>query len=149
MPPEVGEIEMLSFSLSPIPSTLGGLFVYAIGLIVLWVIVSIPVYFAAKFVTKGKNDFGDAMGATLGGGLAYFIVYYLVAFFLGAVLGTAGLVFAFILGALVWLAVIRASFRTTWIGAIGIVVVAYVILLILDFILVAAFGVSFPNFFPT
>jgi hypothetical protein len=30
-----------------------------------------------------KADFGEAMGATLGGGLAY-IVYYGITFFLGA-----------------------------------------------------------------
>jgi hypothetical protein len=140
---------MVPFSLSPLPSTIGGLFVYAIGLLILWVIISIPVYFAGKAITKGGADFGDAMGATLGGGLAYFIVYFIVAFFLGAVLGPAGFVFASILGALVWLAVFRAAFRTTWFGAIAIVAIAYVILLVLDFILIAAFGVGFPNFFPT
>ena len=140
---------MIPFALSPIPSTLGGLFVYLIGLLILWVIVSIPVYFAGRAITKGKADFGDAMGATLGGGIAYFVVFYLVAFFLGAAIGSAGFVFAFILGALVWLAVFRAAFRTTWFGAIGIVIIAYVIMLVLDFILVAAFGVSFPDFFPT
>jgi hypothetical protein len=44
--------------------------------------------------------------------------------------------------------VFRGAFHTTWPGAIGIVVLAWVILLILDLILVAIFGVKFPDFFP-
>jgi hypothetical protein len=135
-------------SLQPIPSSLGDILVFIVGLIILWAIVSIPVYFAGKAITGGKSDFGDAMGATLGGGIAYFLVYYVVAFFLGAVLGSSATIFALILAVLVWLAVFRAAFRTNWLGAIGIVIVAYVILLVLDYILLAAFGVKFPNFFP-
>jgi hypothetical protein len=135
-------------SLPAIPTSLGGILVFVVGLVILWAIVSIPVYFAGKAITGGKSDFGDAMGATLGGGIAYFIVYYAVTFFLGAVLGSAATVFALILGILVWLAVFRSAFRTNWLGAVGIVIVAYVILIVLDYILLAAFGVSFPRFFP-
>lgn len=131
------------------PSDIGGLLIYFVGLLILWAIISIPVYFAGRAITKGNADFGDAMGATLGGGIAYFVVFYVVGLFLGAVIGSAAEIFAIILGALVWLAVFRAAFRTTWFGAIAIIIVAYVILLVLDFILVHAFGVGFPNFFPT
>jgi hypothetical protein len=88
------------------------------------------------------------MGATLGGVIVYYIVYFVVAFFLGAVIGAPAGVFALILGFLAWLAVFRGSFHTGWLGAVGIVVLAWLILLVLDFILVAAVGVSFPNFFP-
>jgi hypothetical protein len=41
-----------------------------------------------------------------------------------------------------------AAFHTSWLGAIDIVLVAWLILLLLDFLLVAVFGVSFPNFIP-
>ena len=131
-----------------LPTTFTGVLFYIAGLFVLWILISIPVYFAGKAVTRGKTDLGDAMGATLGGGLAYFLVYYSIALFLGTVLGQSANVFALILGLIIWLAVFRASFRTGWIGAIGVVLVAYLILLGLDFILVQAFGVTFPNFFP-
>jgi hypothetical protein len=130
------------------PSTALGIIVYLVGLVILWVVLSIPVYFAGKAITRGQSDFGDAMGATLFGGLAYFVVYFAVAYFLGAVVGGSAGAFAIIVALIVWLAVFRAAFRTTWPKAIGIVIVAWVIFLILDFIMVAAFGVSFPNFFP-
>ena len=54
-----------------------------------------------------------------------------------------------LLGFLAWLAVVRGSFHTSWLGAVGIVVLAWIILLVIDFILVAIFGnVRFPDFFP-
>jgi hypothetical protein len=131
-----------------LPTTLVGAIVFLIGLVILWVIVSIPVYFAGKAVTGGRSDFGDAMGATLGGAIGYFVVYFAVSFFLGDVIGSSASAFALILALIVWLAVYRAAFRTSWIRAVGIVILSWVILLILDYIAVAALGVSFPNFLP-
>ena len=49
---------------------------------------------------------------------------------------------------LAWLAVYRAAFDTSWLGALGIVVVAWLVLVILDAILIATVGVSIPKFYP-
>jgi hypothetical protein len=122
--------------------------IFIVGLVVLWVAVSFPVYFAGKLVKGGRATFGNAMGATLGGVVVYYIVYFVVAFALGAVLGPPAGAIALVLGFLGWLAVFRSAFRTSWLGAVGIVVLAWVILLILDLIMVAAFGVRFPDFLP-
>jgi len=138
---------MASFSL-PIPGTLTDWIIFALALIVLWIIVSIPVYFAGKLVTKGESAFGDAMVATLAGGLIYFLVFYGLDFVLGALLGSSALIFAFVLALLAWLAVYRASFDTGWFGALGIVVVAWLVLVILDAVLIATVGVSIPKFYP-
>jgi hypothetical protein len=131
------------------PSDPGGLVVYLIGLLILWIIVSIPVYFAGKLLKGGRASFGSALGATLGGVVVYYVVVFVVAFFLGAVIGSsvAGAL-ALVLGLLAWLAVYRSAFDTSWLGAIGIVIVAWLILLVLDFLLRASFNVSFPDFFP-
>jgi hypothetical protein len=111
-------------------------------------VVSIPVYFAGRTI-KGKDaTFGKAMGATLGGVIVYYIVFLIVAVPLGAVIGASAGVIALLLGFIAWLAVFRAAFHTSWLGAVGIVLIAWLILLVLDFVLVAVFGVSFPNFFP-
>ena len=130
------------------PTTPTGLLIYVVGLLILWVIVSIPVYFAGKALTRGKSDFGDAMGATLGGGIGYFAVFFGVNYFLGAVIGDSAGAFAIILAVLVWLAIYRVAFRTSWLKAVGIVVLAWLILYIIDFAIVQAFGVTFPNFMP-
>jgi hypothetical protein len=125
-----------------------GILVYIVGLLVLWVIVSIPVYFAGKMVKQGRATFGEAMGATLGGVVVYYIVFFVVSIALGAVIGPSAGVIALILGFLAWLAIFRGSFHTSWLGAVGIVVLAWIILTVLDLILVAIFGVKFPDFFP-
>jgi hypothetical protein len=119
-----------------------------VGLLILWIIVSIPVYAAGKLVTAGRADFGQALGATLGGGLVYFLVFYGVAFFLGALLGPTAATFALILALIAWVSVYKASFSTSWLGALGIVVVAWAVLVILNLLAGRMFGTSFPEFWP-
>ncbi len=136
---------MVSFNFPTDPLSL---LVYLIGLVILWIVVSIPVYFAGRAI-KGKDaGFGQAMTATLGGVVVYYLVFFAVAYFLGAVIGPPAGVLALILGFVAWLAVFRGAFSTSWFGAIGIVVIAWLILLVLDFVLIAAFKVKFPDFFP-
>ena len=136
---------MVSFNFPTDPVSIA---VYLLGLIILWIIISIPVYFAGKAIKGGNAGYGQAMGATLGGVIVYYIVYLVVAYFLGSVIGAPADALALILGLIAWLAVFRASFHTSWIGAIGIVFVAWLILLVLDFLLIAAFNVAFPKFYP-
>ncbi len=133
-------------------STLGleipGILVLVIALIIIWVIASIPVCIAGKLVTVGKASFGDAMAATLGGLLVYAIVVFGVTFFLGAVLGASAYVWAVILGFLAFLAVYRASFDTSWLGAIGIAIVGILVTAVLNAFLLPTFGVAFPSTLP-
>ena len=53
-----------------------GILYTIVGLIILWIIVSIPVWLAGKAVTGGKATFGDALLATLAGPIVYFIVVF-------------------------------------------------------------------------
>jgi len=131
-----------------IPSSAEGLLILAIGLVVLWIVVSIPVYVSGELITGGKADFGSAMGATLGGALAYVVVLWAGTFLLTPFLGAAALAISFLLALLVWLAVYRASFDTGWPQAVAIVFVGWVVLLVLDVTLTSLFGVSFPKFYP-
>ena len=132
-----------------LPSTLPGLFILAVGLLVLWVVVSIPVYISGELILGGqKASLGSAMGATLGGAIAYVAVLYVGAFILAALLGPAAVAIAFVLAIVAWLAVFRASFNTGWMAAIGIVAVGWVVLIVIDLALTSVFGVSFPKFYP-
>lgn len=121
-----------------------------VALVILWVIVSIPVYLAARVVTSSranKATFGEAMVATLGGAIVYAIVLVLGSVVLGAVLGGLGVVLAFILAVLAWLGVYKSEFQTSWLGALGIAILAAVVLFVLDVILVVLFGFALPSFF--
>jgi hypothetical protein len=132
-----------------LPSTLPGIFILAVGLLVLWIVVSIPVYISGELIVGGQRaSLGSAMGATLGGALAYVVVLYAGAFLLAAFLGPSAVAIAFVLAIVAWLAVYRASFNTGWMAAIGIVAVGWVVLVVIDLVLTSMFGVSFPKFYP-
>jgi hypothetical protein len=122
-----------------------GILYTIIGLIILWIIVSIPVWIAGKAVTGGKASFGDALLATLAGPIVYFIVSFLVGYFLGA----SALIFGYILALIAWIWVFKASFQTGWLRAILIAILAWVIFIVLSIIIGALFGLAYPApFFP-
>jgi hypothetical protein len=124
-----------------------GILYTIVGLIIVWIIVSIPVWLAGKAVTAGKATFGDALLATLAGPIVYFIVVFLVGYFLGV--GSTALVFGYILALIAWIWVFKASFQTGWLRAILIAILAWVIFIVLSIIIGALFGIVYPApFFP-
>ncbi len=131
-----------------VPTTAEGLIILAITLLVLWIVISIPVYISGELITGGRADFGSAMGATLGGALAYILILWAGTFLLTPLLGYTGAVFAFLFALLVWVAVYRAAFDTGWLGAAGIVIVGWLVLVVMDLILTSLFGVAIPKFWP-
>lgn len=132
-----------------LPTTLMGLLILVVALVILWIIVSIPVYVAGKLVTEGKGGLGDAMIATLVGTLAYILVFYVGTFLLAFIIPfTAAAVLSFILALVVWVAVYGSTFDTSWLGGLAIAIVGWAVLVVLDFFLVAFFGVAIPKFYP-
>jgi hypothetical protein len=129
--------------------TLMSLLVTIIGLIILWIIVSIPVWLAGKAVTGGKATFGEAMIATLFGPIVYAITLVAVDFLLGGLIGSTGYIIALILAFIGWIWVYKASFKTGWLGGIAIAILAVIIFIVLSIILGAIFGLVVPApFFP-
>jgi hypothetical protein len=126
-----------------------GIIYTIIGLIILWIVVSIPVWLAGKAVTGGKASFGDALLATLAGPIVYILVTFLVGFFLGELIGSSALIFGYILALIAWIWVFKASFQTGWFRAILIAILAWVIFIVLSVIIGALFGIAYPApFFP-
>ncbi|MGA2665132.1 MAG: hypothetical protein ABSF83_09330 [Nitrososphaerales archaeon] len=120
------------------------LVILAVGLVILWVVLSLPVYAAARLVTSGRATFGQAMWATLGGGIVFVVVLAVVSFFLGALIGRTGGAFALLLAFLSWLALYRSIFRVGWMGALAIAVLAAIVAFVLAVVLVALTGASLP-----
>lgn len=140
---------MMTLASFGIPDTLAGLLVLAVALVILWVVISLPVYVAGKLVTGGKAEFGDAMVATLGGAIAYILVLWGGTFFLSLVISpTAAVVIAFVLALVSWVAVYGSSFDTGWLGGLAIAIVGWAVLVIIDLVLVSVFGVAIPKFYP-
>jgi hypothetical protein len=128
-------------------SALVDLLVVLIGLIILWIVVSIPAYIAGKAVTSGRATFGGAMGATLGGAIVYVVVFIGVNFFLGSVIGSSAWVFALLLAFLAWIAVYRAAFDVGWGGGFAIAILSVIILFVMEVVISAVFGVHIPHYF--
>lgn len=129
--------------------TLIDLLIIVVGLIILWVIVSIPAYLAGKLVTGGKSTLGDAMLATLAGPIVYAITLIAADFFLGAIIGPGAYLWALIFAFIAWIWVYKASFRTGWLAATGIALLSLVVFAVLSIILHALFGLAIPApFFP-
>jgi hypothetical protein len=121
-----------------------------IALIILWIIVSIPVWLAAKALTGGRASFGGALLATLAGPIVFFVVTWLVSFALGAVIGATAYIFAYLLALLAWIGVYKVSFGTGWLRAIAIAILAWVLFILLSLLFGFLFGIAYPSpFFPT
>jgi len=130
--------------------TLTSLIVTIIGLIILWIVVSIPVWLAGKAVTGGKATFGEAMLATLFGPIVYVITLIVVDFLLGGLLGSTGFIIALILAFIGWIWVYKASFKTGWLGGLAIAILAVILFVVISIILGAIFGLVVPApFFPS
>ncbi|MEM2905478.1 MAG: hypothetical protein QW057_01195 [Candidatus Bathyarchaeia archaeon] len=142
--------EAVAFNAGRGLSSLGiaGIIVIIVGLLILWAIVSVPVWLAAKVVTGGKASFGSAMAATLLGPIVYFIVLFAADLFLGAIVGGSAFIWAFLLAFIAWLAVYKSSFQTGWFGALAIAVLAILVFLVLSALLSILFGITFLGLFP-
>jgi hypothetical protein len=138
---------MMSISAHIIPTeiTLLGVLAIVIGLVILWIIVSIPVYLAGKIVTGGKSTLGEAMAATVLGPVVYFIVLVGTDFFGGEILGGIAYILGYILAFLAWLWVYKRSFKTGWLGALAIAILAIVVFAIFSLVVSALFGIIRPS----
>jgi hypothetical protein len=64
------------------------------------------------------------MLATLFGPILYAVTLFIVGYFLGALIGSTAYIIALILALIGWIWVYKASFRTGWLGAIAIAILA-------------------------
>ena len=120
------------------------LIIMIIMLIIVWIVVSVPVYFSAKIVTNGRARFTQAMGATALGPIVYAIVLFVTMFVLGAFLGAFATLPAVLLAILAWLGVFRSLFQTTWLKALGIALLAIVVFIVASFLI----GIATVAFVP-
>jgi hypothetical protein len=127
-----------------------GILFAVVSFIIIWIIISIPVWLAGKAIAGGKATFGGALLATLVGPIVFAFVTFIVDFFLSAAIGSGAYIFGYILALIAWIWVYKASFNTGWIRAIMIAVLAWVLFVVLSIIVGVLFGIAYPSpFFPT
>ncbi|HKX82511.1 MAG TPA: hypothetical protein VJL54_09680 [Nitrososphaera sp.] len=108
-----------------------------IGLLVLWVLVSIPVWIAAKVLTLGKARFTRAMLVTAVGPVVYAVVFFVSMAVLSVAFGESGLLvaIAFLIAFVAWIGVFKKGFETGWLRAFAIAVLATIVFAVIGIII--------------
>src|SRR5919198_800342 len=108
-----------------------------VGLIAMWIIVTIPVWIAAKVLTLGKAKFTRAMLVTAVGPIVYAIVFFISVAVLTVALGgqTIPAIIAFIIAFIAWIGVFKKGFETGWIRALAIAVLATVVFAVIGILI--------------
>lgn len=118
-----------------------------IGLIALWIIVTIPVWIAAKILTLGKAKFTRAMLVTAVGPIVYAIVFFLSAAILTLAFGDTAMlaVIAFIIAFIAWIGVFKKGFDTGWIRALAIAILAIIVFAVIGVIITLVMQAIVPG----
>jgi hypothetical protein len=108
-----------------------------IGLLVLWIIVSIPVWVAAKILAMGRVSFSRAMLVTALGPVVAAIVFFIFAALLTAIIGdpTVPVIIGLIVAFVAWIGVFKRGFHTGWLRALGIAILAIIVFAVIGLII--------------
>ncbi len=118
-----------------------------IGLVVLWIIVSIPVWIAAKVLTLGRAKFTRAMLVTAVGPIVYVVVFFVSAAVLSIAIGDEALlaVISFVIAFIAWIAVFKKGFDVGWLRALAIAVLATIVYAVIGIIVTLAMQAFVPQ----
>ncbi len=118
-----------------------------IGLLALWIIVSIPVWIAAKLLTGGRARFTRAMLVTAVGPIIYALVAFISAAILTLTFGDRGVLISisFIIAFIAWIGVFKKGFEVGWLRALGIAILATIVFAIIGVIITLAIRAVVPQ----
>ena len=119
-----------------------------VSLVIMWAIISVPVWISAKILTSGRARFGRAMLVTAIGPIVYALVLIISTSFVSPALGNRlsrimllGAVLAF----LAWIYVFKRGFETGWIRAAAIAVLAIIVFVIIGAVIALFTHLFVPN----
>ena len=137
---------MRLFALASVFASMGWLqlIIAVLVLLFVWIIVSIPAYIAGKVVAKENATFGKAMLATLLGPIVYVIILVATDFALGGLLGTTGYVLGIILAFIAWIGLYKVVFKTGWLGAFAVAILALIVFVVMLLIIGFFLGTFLP-----
>jgi hypothetical protein len=140
-------IALLEQALMQLEGFAAAVFALLLGLLILWILVSIPVWIAAKVLTVGKARFTRAMLVTAVGPIIYAAVFIISGAVLAATIGEQFAVAAlsFIIAFFAWIAVFKWGFETGWIRALGIAILATILFIVLGIIVTIALQAVVPD----
>jgi hypothetical protein len=144
-------LSILLFDQLLLQANASGILVIAIavlvGLLVLWVIVSIPVWIAAKVLAGRHARFTRAMLVTAVGPIIYALVFFTSAAVLTLTFGNMDLLIllSFIIAFIAWIGVFKEGFDVGWLRAFGISVLATIVFAVLGVLVTLAIHAVVPQ----
>ena len=127
---------------------LASIIIAIISLVIIWAIVSIPVWISAKILASRRASFGRAMLVTAAGPIVYALVLIISTSFSSLAVGnrlslitSLGVVLAF----LAWIYVFKRGFETGWIRAAGIAIFAIIVFVIIGVFIALVTHLFVPN----
>jgi hypothetical protein len=119
-----------------------------VSLVIMWAIISVPVWISSKILTSGRARFGRAMLVTAIGPIVYALVLIISTSFVSPALGNR-LSIIMLLGAvlafLAWIYVFKRGFETGWIRAAAIAVLAIIVFVIIGAVIALFTHLFVPN----
>lgn len=110
-----------------------------IGLFVAWIVLSIPLYLAAKVVSGKHATFGRALLASLVGPVIEYLFLFIFILFLTPFIGLLSVPISLLLAIIILIYVYASIFHTSWLGGLGIAIISFII----SFIILAIFSAFF------
>src|SRR5215469_2906782 len=121
------------------------------SLIIIWAIVSIPVWISAKILLSRRANFGRAMLVTAVGPIVYAVVLIISTTIISLATGnrlslitSLGVVLAF----LAWIYIFKRGFETGWIRATTIAIVAILVFVVIGVAIGSFTHLIVPNVTP-
>jgi hypothetical protein len=132
----------------PLLASISTVIITIVSLVIMWAIISVPVWISAKILTSGRARFGRAMLVTVIGPIVYALVLIISTSFVSPALGNRlsiimllGTVLAF----LAWIYVFKKGFETGWIRAAAIAVLAIIVFVIIGAVIALFTHLFVPN----
>ncbi|HKU49034.1 MAG TPA: hypothetical protein VJP79_03705 [Nitrososphaera sp.] len=129
------------------PGILTIIVAFLLGLLALWILVSIPVWIAAKVLTLGRARFTRAMLVTAVGPIVYAAVFLVSTIVLSVAFGQSSWlsVLAFVIAFVAWIGVFKKGFDTGWLRALGIAILATIVFVIIGIVITLVIWTVVPG----
>lgn len=125
-----------------IPSATGSVIALIIAFIIAWIVISIPIYLAAKIISRRHTTFGKAMLAALAAPVITIIVFLIVSIGLTLFIGPFSILVGFLIAIVVLSYVYASIFDTGLLGGFAIALLGTIITYVISLVIALLLGTT-------
>lgn len=125
-----------------LPSAIAPVIVLIIAFILAWIIISIPIYLAAKVISRRHTTFGKAMLAAVIAPIVTLVFFFIVSLGLSIFLGPFAILVAIFVAIIVLSYVYASIFDTGLLGGFAIALLGTIITYVVSLGIALVFGIA-------